>query len=73
MHVSISSVTNTEKNEIAFSTFTEQRQLLLIFIYLQEISFMQRNCRDLCSSNYELHHLRQTGRRNLSHYKWHVR
>ena len=73
MHVSISSVTNAEKNEVAFSTYMEQRQLLLIFIYLLEISFMQRKSRVLCSSNYELHHLRQIGRHSPSHYKWHGR
>ena len=72
MHVSISTVTKGEKSEVAFSTYMEQRQLLLIFNYLQKISFMQRKS-VLCSSNYELRHLRQTGRHNLSRYKWHVR
>jgi hypothetical protein len=71
MQASISSVTNAEKNEVAFSKYMEQRQLLLVFIYLQELSFMQRKSHVLCSSNYELHHLGQTGRLNLSHYKWH--
>jgi hypothetical protein len=58
MHVSIISVTNAKKSEVALSTYTEQRQLLLIFIYLEEISFMQQKSYVLRRSKYKLHHLR---------------
>ena len=73
LHVCINQFCEKRIKKAASSTYMEQRQLLLIFIYLQEIIFVQRKSRVLCSSNYKLHHLRQTGKHNLSHYKWHGR